>query len=148
MMNHRGVPGAVLTTLAGAILGVLCNEGLAAGAPANPALMRWQSSAPATATAAGQLAGGTAQSPRYASGQVIVKFKQGLQEAADVLFATGARFQAALPDASDSVDRLNATYRVQGVRPLFATPPGLGSGALRQRRQAFAATQQRLLVTH
>ncbi len=51
-MDYRGVPGAVLTTLAGAILWVLCNEGLAAGPPANPALMQWQSSAPVTATAA------------------------------------------------------------------------------------------------
>ncbi len=61
--------------------------------------------------------------PQYTKDQFIVKFKSegpnALLQDADTLLKSNRKFKQALADHSDSLDKLNAKYKIQKARKLF-----------------------------
>ncbi len=82
--------------------------------------------------------------PPYVKGQFIVKFKDTLTEAADILQAQGLSFESATYDRSDNLDKLNDKHRVKSIkallRPFLSQPQAFSPGGetLAQRRLQFS----------
>ena len=59
--------------------------------------------------------------PRYVQGQLIVKYKDSVTECVHCLLKSHKPFKAATTDASDSLDKLHAKYRVRAAKAVFRT---------------------------
>jgi len=77
-----------------------------------------------------------ARTPIPATGEVLVRFKDGVTACADALFRQGQPFRSATMDRSSSLDQLFRQLRVQDVRAVFRascetlTPAAAGTPAL------------------
>lgn len=99
-------------------LGLLFMPGTLHAAPAGPLSIRQHlSGAPAPTVSHSSLH--ERSSAPYVKGQLILKFRDALSEPADLLFQQHRRFQSAMSDGSQTLDQLNATYRVKSIRPLL-----------------------------
>ncbi|MDP3722668.1 MAG: hypothetical protein Q8R91_04125, partial [Candidatus Omnitrophota bacterium] len=59
--------------------------------------------------------------PSYATGRLIVKYKDSVTESVAAIVAAKRRFRDATTDRSGSLDTLHAKYRVRAARPIFRT---------------------------
>ncbi len=62
-----------------------------------------------------------AQKPAFAPGQLVVKYRASVTECVHCLLKTHTAFQQATTDASNSLDALNAKYKVKSAEPIFRT---------------------------
>jgi subtilisin family serine protease len=116
-MMHRAVTPIVLAALAASSFAA--SDALTGAAPPS----RYTVSLPGR------------RAPDVVPGEVIVKFRTSLTEAADVIFSRQSRFAASTADGSDSLDRLIAETGVRRIRPLLSGQ----AASLQARRQAAAA---------
>jgi MYXO-CTERM domain-containing protein len=89
----------------------------------------------------------------FVPGRLVVKFREGLSEPADVVHASGLRFADVVPSGGADLDRLTAEHRVRSVTPLFSSfsPAGSsrpGRGARAERRRSLLDAVARARAAH
>jgi subtilisin family serine protease len=85
--------------------------------------------------------GDAEEGPRWVPGRLVVKFRDTLDEPADVIHRHGLEFSASARSGGSDLDRLNAQYRVSSITPVFSSlfarassVPGKGALADRRRK--------------
>jgi MYXO-CTERM domain-containing protein len=95
-----------------------------------------------TSGASGPSCSAAAAPARFVPGRLVVKFREGFSEPADVVHASGLRFADVAPAGGADLDRLVAEHRVRSVTPLFssffpAAPKQARKAAGAERRKRF-----------
>lgn len=84
---------------------------------------------------AGTVSAGTIKKAAYAPDRIIVKFRDSVTEAADMIHGSGARFAQFTATRGDQLDELNTHFGVTNILPLFH-PLGLEKDAGRWQSRA------------